>query len=246
MSTVLTERTPQLMQKSIAFLTYLTEWHASLQPLDLEQDWQQRGIQPRQVAMFIVDMVNGFCHEGPLSGPRVRSLIQPIVRVLTRCHELGVQHFLLPQDTHRPDAREFAQFGPHCVAGDSQSETVPELKALPFAHQFTIFEKNSLHPALGTKLEDWLNQHPNVRYFVITGDCTDLCVYQTVMHLQLRANALHLDYQIILPEECVQTYDLPVEVARSIGAMPHAGDLLHLVFLYSMALNGARVVQSVG
>jgi hypothetical protein len=43
----------------------------------------------------------------------------------------------------------------------------------------------------------------------------------------------------------VDTYDLPVETAKQIGAVPHAGDLLHLIFLYSMMLNGVEVVRSI-
>jgi hypothetical protein len=43
----------------------------------------------------------------------------------------------------------------------------------------------------------------------------------------------------------VDTYDLPVDVAERIGAMPHDANLLHPLFLYHMALNGAKVVSSV-
>jgi hypothetical protein len=38
---------------------------------------------------------------------------------------------------------------------------------------------------------------------------------------------------------------MPVDVARSLGILPHAGDLLHLIFLYHMALNGIEVVAHV-
>ena len=78
------------------------------------------------------------------------------------------------------------------------------------------------------------------------GDCTDLCVYQLAMHLRLRANALDLrDTRVILPVDGVNTFDIPVDVAQEIGAMPHHGDLMHLIFLYSMAQNGIEVVSEV-
>ena len=35
---------------------------------------------------------------------------------------------------------------------------------------------------------------------------------------------------------------MPVETALQLGALPHDGDLLHRIFLYSMALNGIEVV----
>jgi hypothetical protein len=47
-----------------------------------------------------------------------------------------------------------------------------------------------------------------------------------------------------VPANCVQTFDMPVETAEAIGAMPHDGDLLHRIFLYQMALNGVEVVSS--
>ena len=245
MSMQIPERSQALMQGSDAFLAYLTGWHAGLAPLDLASDWAANGVRAENVAVFVVDMINGFCHEGPLAGKRVKGLIAPVQAAIERCHSLGVRHFLLPQDTHNPDALEFGQFGPHCVAGQDESDTVPELAGLPAAAAYTVVEKNSLHPAYGTGLAQWLGQHPEVRCFLVIGDCTDLCVYQTAMYLRLSANAVQRDCQVVVPENCVQTYDLPVEIAQEIGAMPHDGDLLHLVFLFHMALNGVHIVKAV-
>ena len=245
MSTLMPERTKALTESSDAFLAYLADWYAGLEPLDVKADWAANGIAANNVAVFVVDMVNGFCHAGPLAGERVKALIPPVQAAIERCYALGVRHFLLPQDTHQPDALEFAQFGPHCVAGESESDTVPELAGSPAAAAFTVVAKNSLHPAYGTALADWLDRHPEVRYFLVIGDCTDLCVYQTAMYLRLAANAAQRDCRVVVPENCVQTYDLPVAPAQSIGAMPHDGDLLHLVFLYHMALNGVRIVKAV-
>jgi len=38
---------------------------------------------------------------------------------------------------------------------------------------------------------------------------------------------------------------MAVDVAEQIGAIPHDGNLLHLIFLYSMMLNGVEVVAGV-
>jgi nicotinamidase-related amidase len=245
MSTPAINPADALPKSSAEFLEYVSDWFASVPHLNLAEDWSATGIAADNVAVLVVDMVNGFCHEGPLAGARVSALIPPVQAAIERSHALGVRHFLLPQDTHEADAAEFAQFGPHCVAGTAESATVPELSSLPAAADFTVVPKNSLHPAYGTALEGWLAEHPEVRYFLIVGDCTDLCIYQTAMYLRLSANAAQRDCQVIVPENCVQTYDLPVTSAQSIGAMPHDGDLLHLIFLYSMALNGVRIVKAV-
>ncbi len=230
-----------LIANSTPFLSWLTEWQADRPTLDLAAEIGD----PTAAAVLATDVVNGFCYEGPLASPRVAAIVPPIVALFRRAHELGVPHFLLTSDTHSEDALEFQQWGPHCIAGSREAEMVPELAALPFADQFVTIPKNSLNAALGTSLDEWLDDHPEVTTFIVTGDCTDLCVYQLAMHLRLRANVLGLARRIIVPANAVDTFDVPVDTARELGIMPHDGDLLHLIFLYHMALNGIEVVAGV-
>jgi hypothetical protein len=62
----------------------------------------------------------------------------------------------------------------------------------------------------------------------------------------MRANALNLQgVRVIVPVNGVDTFDIPMEVAEQADIMPHHGDLLHLIFLYSMAENGVEVVAAV-
>jgi hypothetical protein len=66
------------------------------------------------------------------------------------------------------------------------------------------------------------------------------------MHLRVRANALNLrNVRVVVPIDGVDTFDIPVDVAEEIGALPHPGDLLHLIFLYNMAQNGVEIVAKV-
>jgi nicotinamidase-related amidase len=172
--------------------------------------------------------------------------VPPIVHLFERAYALGVRHFILPQDTHSPDAVEFGSFPPHCVRGTDEPVTVPELRALPFSDRYLIIEKDSISSNLDTELGKWLDNHPEVTTFIVTGDCTDFCVHQLAMYLRLRANALGLrDVRVIVPVTGVDTFHIPVDMAREIDAMPHHADLLHLVFLYSMAQNGVQVVKEV-
>jgi nicotinamidase-related amidase len=181
-----------------------------------------------------------------LASPRVGRIAQPIARLFQRAHDLGVRHFILPQDTHSEDAVEFASFPPHCVRGTGEPVTVPELDSLPFSELYHVIEKDSISSSIATGLDAWLNTHPQVTTFLVVGDCTDLCVHQLAMHLRLRANALNLrGVRVILPIDGVDTFDVPVDVAEEIGALPHPGDLLHLIFLYSMAQNGVEIVAKV-
>jgi len=230
-----------LMTKSEPFLRYLAGWEAALPEADLA------GLAPEmgRMAIISVDVINGFCYTGPLASPRIQRIVGPIVSLFERAHAAGVQHFVLAQEAHEPDAVEFAQYPPHGVKETDEAEAVPEFKALPFYGDMVVVPKNSIHPALNTRLEAWLQDHPQVDTFIVVGDCTDLCTYQLAMHLRLRANAHQLHQRVILPVNCTDTFDLPVEAAQMIGAVPHDGDLLHLVFLYSMMLNGVEVVRSI-
>jgi nicotinamidase-related amidase len=235
----------QLISSSRPFLEWLVRWANDRPGLDLAEVLQEAGGADK-VAVLSVDVTTGFCSEGPLASERVGGIVQPIVRLFERAHALGVRHFILPQDTHAEDAVEFGSFPPHCVRGTDEPTTLPELMNLAFSDSFLVIEKNSISSAINTELDDWLAHHPEVSTYLVVGDCTDLCVYQLAMHLRLRANALGLRaVRVILPMDGVDTFDTPVEIAEEIGAMPHHGDLLHLVFLYSMAQNGIEVVAEV-
>lgn len=232
----------QLVQDALPFLAWIGDWKDGLPALNMADVVDK----PASVVLLSVDVTNGFCYEGPLSSPRVATIVPPIVRLFERAYELGIRRFILPQDTHHEEAIEFGSFPPHCTRNSAESESVAEFKALPFFDQFIVMPKNSISSNLGTELPAWLDAHPDVTTFLVVGDCTDLCTYQLAMYLRLRANEFQrTSDRVILPVNCVDTYDLSVQVAQETGAFPHHGDLLHLIFLYHMALNGVEVVASV-
>jgi nicotinamidase-related amidase len=231
------------VERSKDFLSALVTWERDLPTLawsDLHAEAQQG-----RVALISVDMINGFCHEGVLSSPRVKGIIPAVVAAFEGAYSVGVHEFVLAQDCHTPDSVEFADFPPHCQVGTSEAETIPELAHLPFASLYQIVSKNSLNAFHGTDLGEWLETHRHFSAVVIVGDCTDLCVHQMAMHLRLYANAHNLKMRVIVPENAVQTYDMPVETANAIDALPHDGDFMHLVFLYHMRLNGVEVVREI-
>ncbi len=230
-----------LIRNSEPFLRYVLDWEAGLPTVELEAVIRD----PARAAVVSVDVINGFCHAGPLASPRVKAIIAPIVRLFQRAHAAGLRHFILTQDTHDPQAVEFGQYPPHCIRGTAEAETVPEFQALPFFNEMLVFPKNSISSTIGTGFNQWLKAHPEVDTFIAVGDCTDLCTYQLAMSLRLRANAHQLAQRVLVPAECVDTYHLDVATARQIGAVPHDGDLLHHIFLYSLMLNGVEIVRAI-
>ena len=220
------------------FLNYLDQWMAELPLASLAEI----AANPSSCALISVDMINGFCHRGPLSSPRAHAVIRPIVDLMTRVWSIGVHHVLLSQDTHEREALEFGRFPAHCLRGTPEAETIPEIRALSFHDRMLRFEKNSISSFLHTGLEAWVQAHPEVLTYIVVGVCTDLCTYHLAMHLLLEAYAKRIRRRVVLPDDCVDTYDLPIEASRKAAVPAHHGDFFHHVFLYSMALNGVEVV----
>ena len=223
------------------FLNWLEEWHKGLNSVN----FRHLKINPGKTALVSVDMVKGFCSTGPLASPDIAAIIPEIISIFKKSYKQGIKHFLLFQDTHDPETAEFSSYPPHCLKGSRESQTIDEIAGLPFSGQFTVFEKNSISPAYNTGFDDWLKENPHIDTFIMVGNCTDLCVYFHVMHLRLFANAFNLKRRIIVPASAVATYDMTVEAAKKIGALPHDRILMHKIFLYHLSLNGVEVVKKI-
>jgi len=163
--------------------------------------------------------------------------------MLQRAYELGVRYFLLLQDSYSPDQVPHGPFGFHGLASGAEAAILPQLRALPFAHLLQAIPKSSPHPALGTSLDEWVDVHPGVNTYFVVGNCTDLSIYQVATYLQFRAHVRGLQRRLIVPADCVATYDLSDEQASQYGTMGHPGDLLHHLFLYHLAGSGVEVVK---
>ncbi len=230
-----------LIERSKPFLTYLEKWNNTLKSLSIESAVSE----PQKTAIVSVDVTKGFCNFGPLSSSRVAGIVEPIVELMKLVWDRGVRSIVLPQDSHEEDAVEFGAFPPHCIRGTQEAETVDAIQSLPFFDQMVLLEKNSISSGLNSGFNEWLENHPEIDTFIVVGDCTDLCTYQLAMHLRLDANARQLQRRVIIPVNCVETYDRPVEIAEKEGGFPHGGDLIHQMFLYHMALNGIEVYQDI-
>ncbi|MBT9584650.1 cysteine hydrolase [bacterium] len=191
-----------------------------------------------RTAILVIDLVRGFCDQGPLASPRVDALVKPVGAFLQEAQRRGVKHFCFCCDEHPPDSPEFQAFPPHCLAGSSESALHPHLSQLGLGQRFA---KGALNGMLETGLPAYLQAHPELDRFVLVGDCTDLCIFQTAMHLRMLANARGLSWQVVVVANLVDTFDLPLTVAQSLGALPHPGDLCHAFALYQLRLNGCRV-----
>lgn len=233
----------QFIEHSKPFIQWMLDWKANLQPLSLA-DLTKHGAD--KVGIISVDVIKGFCTVGPLSSPRVNTIVLPIRQLFEQAWTAGVRDIALPQDTHYENAVEFAQYAPHCIRGTEESETVDAFTTLPFFDQIAVFHKNSINSGLNTGLDQWVRARDHIKNWIIVGDCTDLCTYQLAMYVRLRANEEQIEnVRVILPVNAVDTYDMPVDQAKALGIVPHNAEFLHLVFLYHMMLNGVEIVTEI-
>jgi nicotinamidase-related amidase len=231
---------PDMQTQTKPFLAFLDNWLAQMQPVAFDKIVTD----PDKAAILSVDVINGFCYEGPLASPRVAGIVGPIVNLFSSAWVQGVRQIILCQDTHEPDAVEFSAWPPHCVRGTHESETVDAIKALPFYNQLIVLPKNSISSTTNTGLDVWITSHPDIDTYIIVGDCTDLCTYQLAMQLRLDANAHQQARRVIVPADCSDTYDYSIEAATAQGGLPHPAGLMHAIFLYHMALNGIEIVRT--
>ena len=232
------------IENSTPFIEWMLKWQASLRPIMLES--MSSNGEPTSIGILSVDVIEGFCTVGPLSSPRVNQIVKPITRLFQEAWDYGVRDILLTQDTHPEDAVEFAQYAPHCMRGTEESETVAAFKALPFFEAISMLPKNSINSGVAPGFSEWIAARPQIKTWIVVGDCTDLCTHQLAMTMRTWANQNQLrDVRVVLPVNTVDTYDLPVTTATELGLVPHDANFLHLVFLYNMMQNGVEVVSEI-
>jgi nicotinamidase-related amidase len=225
------------------FLKYLCDWRNSLERLPLDDLLDDSG-GPQAVGIACVDLIKGFTVSGRLASPRIARIVPRVVELFRRAYDRGVRDFAIIQDAHPENSLQFENYGPHCLEGSFEAEMVDELAALPFAKDFHLIPKSTTNAFVRTNFEQWLDERDWIKTLLVVGDCTDICVYQLAIHLRTKCVAESRRLNIVIPEDCVETYDLPVDIAKDQGILAHDGDFFHLVFLYHTVLNGVRVVSS--
>lgn len=187
-----------------------------------------------EAALIIVDMNNGFARKGALYSPRIEALIPVISRIAhIFANEKSIPLIIVNED-HPEDCREFSSYPPHCVRGTEEVQIISELDDI---ENKIIIGKNCTNAfAVDEFKETFMDLYERgIKKFVVVGDCTDICIYQAAVSMQTYFNHHGYDGQVIVPIYAVDTYDLDVT--------NHNGDLMNVVFLYSMIGNGVKVVR---
>lgn len=215
----------EFLEKSMKTLEEIYDLLSALPALNL------KSLDSGHTALVIVDMINGFAREGVLKSPRVEALIPEIVRLSASCEESGIAKLAFA-DCHTGASPEFDAYPAHCLGGTSEGEMVREIKEVG---GYTLIPKNSTNGFLEDAFQAWLLDNGRIDTFIVTGDCTDICVQQFAVTLKTWFNRQDRKSRVIVPVNAVDTYDLGL----------HNGDLMHVVALYTMMGNGVEVVRRI-
>ncbi|MCG8484097.1 MAG: cysteine hydrolase [Clostridia bacterium] len=183
----------------------------------------------KKTVLVIVDVINGFVREGALKSERIESIIPEIACLSKACDALGIEKLAFC-DYHTQESPEFDAYPPHCLAGTFEAEIVDEIKNIG---GYKLIPKNSTNGFLEEAFQEWLEQNIDKDTFIITGDCTDICIQQFAITLKTWFNMKNRKSRVIVPMNMVETYDFGV----------HNGDLVNTMALYNMMINGVEVVK---
>lgn len=179
--------------------------------------------------IFVIDMVNGFVKEGALADSRINHIVPNLICLM---EQLACRNVFVC-DSHPPHTREFDTFASHCMIGSKEAEVIDELQ--PYIKR--IMKKNSTNAFHSQDFLSFLKEEmDSYRDIIVTGCCTDLCVLQFVLTLQSWLNEHNKkEYRIIVPKNCVETYDIPDL---------HSASYWNEVAFNLMKMNGVLVVES--
>lgn len=190
-----------------------------------------RDLDSRHTALVIVDMINGFTRQGALKSSNVEEVIPQVANLSKACDELGIVKLAFA-DCHLESSPEFATFPAHCLADSIEAEIVDEIKQIG---GYTLIYKNSTNGFLEAEFQKWLKQNEQINIFIIAGDCTDICVQQFAVTAKTNFNMQNKQVRIIVPINAVETYDLGM----------HNREMMNIMALYNMTINGIEVVTEV-
>lgn len=187
---------------------------------------------PQKTVLVIVDVINGFTKEGVMASSKVAEIIPSVRNLMQKSIDNNIK-VLAFADCHAENCSEFDNFPPHCIENTSESEVVDELKSIA---EYTLIKKNSTNGFHAPDFQKFLEENPQVDTFIVCGDCTDICVMNFCLTLQTKFDQDNKSCKIVIPIDCVETYDAP----------KHYSELMNIMSLKFMENIGVNVVLSIG
>lgn len=209
-------------------MAYLEEIYQMVQE-EKKLDFSELDIE--KTVVFFVDVNNGFLKEGNLSSEEVAKALPSILKLSQNAHELGIDRLAIT-DSHEVDAIEFESYPKHCITGTKESQVVEELM---IPSEIPILPKNSTNAFVASSFQNWLQENAFKDTFIFAGDCTDICVLQMALTLKAYYNENNKPSRIIVPMDCVSTFDAP----------GHSAQVYQGIALQFMKNAGIQVVSTI-
>ena len=159
-------------------------------------------------ALLSIDYTYDFvADDGKLTTGKVGQEIEEALVSLTKQFIESGDFVVMAIDGHDPEDHyhpENSLFPPHNVIGTSGRDLYGSLKPLYEAHQDEAhvywLDKRHYSAFSGTDLDIRLRER-HITKVHLTGVCTDICVLHTAV------DAYNLGYDIVIHENCVQSFD---------------------------------------
>ena len=191
-----------------------------------------KDLSKEKTTLVVVDMVNGFVHQGVLSSPRVVKIINNVVNINERTEGYKKIFFL---DSHDENSVEFKSYAKHCLKDSIEAELIPSLRQEVDSNT-TIIPKNSTNGFHAPEFKVWLQENEeSVENYIIVGCEVDICVSHFATTLKTYFNQKNLTRRIIVPADSVETFDFET----------HNGDLMKVISLWEMQSNGIEIVDNI-
>ncbi len=208
------------MQKASASLSDMIDTLEGLADYDCSQQ------KPEEICVFSIDMNKGFTRKGALASRRVAEIIEHTADFLEVALNKGIKVTAF-SDRHTKGSAEMEAYPEHCTEPE-EYELVEELQDLELQPVWKN-STNAFMTGMGNLLAG------SYKTYVVTGCCTDICIYQFAVSLKAFLNQNDVKADVVVPLSLVETYD----------SQWHNGDLMNVVFLNSMASNGVLLCENV-
>lgn len=222
-------------------------------PLNITAKVDLRG---KKVGLAAIDLIKAFCQVGagnlaPVAPDAViDNVIEGTKEEINKVLDAEGK-VLFINDCHTTPEHPYP---PHAQNGSGEEELVDDLVGFEFVEGVKILKKNCVNALIADKkgivrfIED-----NGIETLVVRGDCTDICVMEFVLSLMSARNdnpnfLMPTLKEVVVDVNGVFTYNLPREVAESIGLpafAAHPREIAHYMGLYLMGKAGAILAEEV-
>ena len=161
----------------------------------------------KRTALLVIDMIRGFLHKKvngkkcALYVPGAMSIIPEIIKEVCKLEQGDYVYFM--KDCHDKNDKEFKHWPKHCVIGSHERDLTSAFgnvtSYLGKAH-CVVLNKSRFSAFYNTELDSCLFLR-DVERIIITGVCTEVCVFATAL------DAAYRDYDVIIPRKCVHPFN---------------------------------------